>query len=66
MQPLQPGLHGAAGDPKPAGRLEHAHPRLCGEQFNQRRVQGVHRPRRISGHSVQRYQDLFGINGQND
>ena len=44
LQPLQASLHGAAGDPEAPGGLEHAHPRLGGEQFDQVRVQAVHPP----------------------
>ena len=66
LQPLQAGLHGAAGDPEPPGGLQHADPGLGGEQFDQGRVQGVHPPGLIGGHSVQRYHGSFGINGQYD
>ena len=38
---VQPGLHGAAGDPEPARRLEHADPRLGGEQADQLGVELV-------------------------
>ena len=66
LQPFQPGLHGAAGDPEAPGGLEHAYPRLGGEQFDQGRVQTIHPAGRNSSHGVQRYQRPFGINRQYD
>ena len=66
LQSFQPGLHGAAGDAQPPGGLEHAHPGLGGEQFDQRGVQVIHPPGRNSGHGVQRYHRPFGINRQHD
>ena len=43
LQPVEPGLDGAAGHPEPAGGLEHAHAGLGGEQFEQGAVELVHR-----------------------
>jgi len=65
-QPLQACLHGAAGDPQPPGGLKHAHPGLGGQQFDQRGVQPVDQPMVTGSHGVQRYQDSFGINSQDD
>ena len=42
LQPVQPGLHGAAGHAEPARGLHHPDPRLVGEQPDQPGVQGVH------------------------
>jgi hypothetical protein len=64
LQPLQAGLHGAAGNPEAPGGLQHAHPGLGGKQFDQGRVQAVHPSGRIGGHTVQRYHRSYGINRQ--
>jgi hypothetical protein len=53
---VQAGLHGAAGDAEPPGGLEHAHPGLGGQQFDERGIQPVDRLRAASGHVVHRYQ----------
>ena len=37
--PVQAGLDRAAGGAEPTGRLEHAHPRLGGQQFNEGGIQ---------------------------
>ena len=66
LQPLQASLHGAAGDPEAPGGLQHAHPRLGGEQFDQGRVQAIDPSGRNGGHGVQRYHHPFGINRQID
>ena len=66
LQPLQPGLHGAAGDPQAPGGLQHADPGLGGEQFDQGRVQAVDPTGRSGGHGVQGYHHPFGINRQID
>jgi hypothetical protein len=66
VQPLEPGLHGTAGDAETPGGLQHAYPGLGGEQFDQGRVQMVHPSGRNGSHGVQRYQHLFGINRQYD
>ena len=39
LKPVQPGLHGAAGHPEPAGRLQHADPRLAASSTMQPAVQ---------------------------
>src|SRR6266496_6592999 len=41
VQPVQPCLHGAAGDVQAAGRLEHPDARLGGEQLNELGIQLV-------------------------
>jgi hypothetical protein len=41
LQPLQPCLNGAAGDPEAPGGLQYAHPGLGGEQFDKRGVEVV-------------------------
>jgi hypothetical protein len=63
---VQAGLHGAAGHAEPARGLQHAHPRLGGQQFDERGVQRVDRPRLAGSHTVQRYHDPFRINRQPD
>ncbi len=42
LQPVQPGLHGAASHAEAAGGLHHPDPRLLGEQPDQAGVQLVH------------------------
>jgi hypothetical protein len=40
---VQAGLHGAAGGAEAPGGFEYAHPRLGGQQFDQRGIQVVDR-----------------------
>jgi hypothetical protein len=61
--PLEPGLHGAAGDPEAARGLEHADPGLSREQPDQGHVQVVDA---VSGHGVQKYQHVRLMNSQCD
>ena len=55
--------HGALGL-EPPGGLEHAHPGLGGQQFDERGIQPVDRPRAGSGHVVHRYHRSFRIDRQ--
>jgi hypothetical protein len=66
LHPLQARLHRAAGDAEPPGGLEHADPRLGGQQFDERSVEAVDQPRVTGSHDVQRYHRSFGVNSQFD
>jgi hypothetical protein len=52
LQPVQPGLHGPAGDPQPPARLQHTDPRLGGEQGDDVAVQTIQCDGCLSGHGV--------------
>ncbi len=49
---VQPGLHGAAGHAQPARGLEHSHPRLRGEEREDRGVDPVDRGLGHCDHSL--------------
>ena len=53
LHPLQPRLYGTAGDAQAAGGLEHADPRLGGQQSDQRGVKSVDQPAITDSHAVQ-------------
>jgi len=57
LQPVQPGLHGAAGDPEAPGGLEHAHPWRFGQGGDEPGVEVVDRQ---SGQIVVRLSRLDG------
>ncbi len=52
LEPVEPGLHRAAGHPERAGRTEHPDVRVVGEQRDEPCVEGVHPGLASHGHIV--------------
>ena len=52
LQPVQPGLGGAAGDAEPAGALQHPDPGLLGQQGDEPRIERIELSILSSGRAI--------------